>query len=119
MNTKVRDIEKRTFDFAVAVINLVSKLPFNTATKVIGNQLIRSATSINSNIVEGRAALTKKEFVYHYNVAKKESKETANWLKMLEAAEIVAAKTLQAFHQEINEIISILVKSVKTAQLKK
>jgi len=51
-------------------------------------------------------------------LAKKEAKEAANWLKMLEAAEIVKPEILLPFHREINEIIAILVASVKNSQNK-
>jgi four helix bundle protein len=114
MDNGYEDIATRTFKFAVAVIKLISGLPFNTATKVLGSQIIRSVTSINSNIVEARAALTKKEFAYHYNVSKKEAKETQNWLKMFEASEIILAEKLQPFHKEIAEIVAILVTICKT-----
>ncbi|MFH1546106.1 MAG: four helix bundle protein [Patescibacteria group bacterium] len=75
MKKVYEDIGERTFKFAVRVIKLISRLPFNTATKVLGNQIIRSATSINSNIVEARAALTKKEFAYHYNTMSPKKKQ--------------------------------------------
>jgi len=71
-------------------------------------------TSINSNIIEARAALTKKEFAYHYNVSKKEAKETQNWLKMFEASDIISSEIVKPFHEEIAEIVAILVTACKT-----
>jgi|GEM_PF-5084590 len=37
MEKVYEDIGERTFKFAVKVIKLISGLPFNTATRVLGN----------------------------------------------------------------------------------
>jgi four helix bundle protein len=49
---KCQDIEERKFNFAVWGIKIVNQLPSFPATFLLGRQVIDSATSINSNIVQ-------------------------------------------------------------------
>jgi four helix bundle protein len=113
---KNKDIESRTYKFAVNIIKIVNEFPQKTAAFILGKQVIRSATSVNSNIVHARASLTKKEFTYYLNNAKKEVKETKNWLKMIIDSDLAKAEDMNKFLDENEEIIKILVTSVKTSQ---
>jgi four helix bundle protein len=81
-----QDIEERTFNFAVRVIKMVLQLPNNVASWKLGGQVINSATSINSNIVQARAGISKKDFTNHMRISLKEAKETERWLEMIVAA---------------------------------
>lgn len=80
-----QDIEERTFNFSVRVIKMVLQLPNNVANWGIGGQVISSATSVNLNIVQARAGISKKDFVNHTRIALKEAKETKRWLEMIVA----------------------------------
>jgi len=44
-----KDLEKRTKEFALQVIQFVSNLPKSKATDVMGHQLLKSGTSIGAN----------------------------------------------------------------------
>ena len=46
------DIKKRTFLFAVRIVQLVGKLPRTVAGIEIGRQLLRAGTSVGSNVEE-------------------------------------------------------------------
>ena len=41
-----QDIQERTFNFSVRIVNLSSELPDSKTAKVLGNQVLRSGTSI-------------------------------------------------------------------------
>lgn len=73
---KEYDLERRTFKFGVEVIKTVNDLAPSTTTFVLVKQVIRSATSINSNIVHAQSGFTRKDFIYFMNNTKKEAKET-------------------------------------------
>lgn len=113
---EIQDIEKRSYIFAINIIKLVNDLPKATAAFILGKQVIRSGTSINSNIIHARSSLTKKEFIYYYNNAKKEAKETKSWLQMLVDSNITTPKNSQNLLNENEEIIKILVKIVLNSQ---
>ena len=65
MNLKnnYQDIEKRTFNFAIDVIKLINMLPKSPGNQVIGFQEIKAATSINSNVIQGRSGVSRKDFI--------------------------------------------------------
>lgn len=57
-------IEKRSFQFALSIINLV-KILRSKKEYVFADQLIRSATSISANVSEAGAGQSKKDFIAH------------------------------------------------------
>lgn len=69
------DIRDRTFRFALAAVKFVARFPTSGPTRVLGEQLLRSATSVGANVEEADAALTKADFLYKMNTAQKEAKE--------------------------------------------
>jgi len=117
MNSKFgKDIEKRTYEFAIKIIRSVNLYPKTTVAFILGKQIIRSGTSINSNIIHAKSSLTKKEFTYYLNIAKKEAKESKSWLMMIVDSGLVKFEKVENLISENEEIIKILVKSVKRAQ---
>lgn len=109
------DIEKRTLRFAVRIIKMVQSLPYTTANSVIGKQIIRSATSVDSNLIHARAGISTADFCNHLRIAIKEGKETLRWVEMFVAADIISEHKCSSLVQEINEIISILITMNKNA----
>ncbi len=111
-----QDIEVRTFNFSVRVIKMVLQLPSNNvATWKIGGQTIDSATSINSNIVQARAGVSKKDFVNHMRISLKEAKETKRWLETIVAVGLARALRMEGLIKENEEIICILVTIIKNS----
>lgn len=110
-----QDIEERTFKFAVRVIKMVLQLPNNVATWKIGGQVIKSSTSVNSNIVQARAGLSKKDFINHMRIALKEAKETKRWLEMIVAIGLTERRRMELLINENEEIICVLVIIIKNS----
>jgi four helix bundle protein len=113
---KIEDIVQRTYQFAIIIILLVNKFPKTTAAFILGRQLIRSGSSINSNIIHAKSSLTRKEFIYYYNNAKREAKEAKSWLQMSVDVNFIDKNNNQFLLDENEEIIKILVKIVKNSQ---
>ena len=120
LNSENRDyenFEQRTFKFAVRAVKMVLKLPRNNiAVWKIGGQLISSATSVNSNVVQANSGLSKRDFIKHFKISRKEAKESKRWIEMLVAIDLVKKRSVISLLQENEEIIKILVKSIKTAE---
>jgi four helix bundle protein len=102
------DIKQRTFLFGVRIIKLVGKLPRTVAGVEVGRQLIRAGTSVGSNMQEADGALSKKDFVNHVRIARKEARESRYWLAMIGAADLLRDPDVQALSQEADEIVRIL-----------
>lgn len=94
---KPEDIKDRTFRFALTIIALVESLPNTISAKTIGNQLIRSGTSIGANVEEATAAHTKNDFIYRMGMALRESRETLYWLRLLDASRLLEKRPLSVF----------------------
>ena len=62
-NSKYKsDLKERCFRFSLDVISLMDSLPNKRAAWVIADQLLRSATSIGANLIEGGAASSRLEY---------------------------------------------------------
>lgn len=91
------DLEERTVKFAENVIDFTKKLPQDTITKPLISQLVRAGTSIGANYSEADEANSKKDFINKIAIAKKETKETKYWLRII-------AHTLPQFKNEARKL---------------
>lgn len=76
--------KKRCFYFSVSILNLSQSLREKRTNWPILDQLVRSATSIGANVVEGGSSSSKREFVNFFSIALKSSSETLYWLALLQ-----------------------------------
>jgi four helix bundle protein len=102
------DIKQRTFIFGVRVIKLVGKLPRTVAGIEVGRQLIRAGTSVGSNMQEADGALSKRDFVHHVKIARKEARESRFWLAIVAASDLLDDPEVPALSQEADELVRIL-----------
>ena len=105
-------IKTKSFEFALKVIELYKILIKNNEF-VISKQLLRSATSIGANVEEAIAGQSRKDFVHKMAIASKEARETRYWLRLLAESKLLEVE-LKKYLIEIEDIVSILVKIVKT-----
>ena len=102
------EIENRAKRFALEIIKLVDKLPKKSSSFVLGKQILRSATSIGANLVEGRGGVSKKDFVNFLGIARKSAIETSYWLELLDESDLVDSATISKFQNELIEITKII-----------
>lgn len=114
---KPERINERAFKFAVRVIDLCKSLPRDEINRILINQLIRAVTSIGANLEEAAGAHTRAEFINCTNIARREARETHYWLKLIyEVNDQTIKNKMKDLINESNEIVSILVASVKKLQ---
>jgi four helix bundle protein len=75
-SNKTYDIKKRTFEFAINIVNFVNELPKSIAGITLAKQLIRAGTSIGANIEEADGAFSKKDFIHKISISRKDARET-------------------------------------------
>lgn len=107
-------VMNKSFDFAIDIIELYKTLKAKNEF-VISKQLLRSGTSISTNIEEANAAQTKKDFVTKMSLASKEARETRYWLQLLNKSKLVD-RNYENYLNKIDELIRIITSFVKTAQ---
>ena len=109
------DIAERLLDFGARVIRLADALPKRLAGKHVGAQLLRCGTSAGANYEEARGAESRADFIHKVGVARKEAREAAYWLRLVQRANLVKPNRISQLAQEANELSAILAASVKTA----
>ena len=110
MNT-LRD---RTKTFALRVIRVYTSLPKSELARILGRQLVRSGTSPGAHCREGFRARSNAEMISKFETALQELDETLYWLELIIESGILRAARLAPLMAEANEIIAILVSSVRT-----
>jgi len=113
------DLCLRTRQLGVRIVRMYVALPKSTEAQVLGKQVLRSGTAVGAHYREGRRARSTAEFISKLESGLQELEETGYWLDLLIDCEIVSAKRLASLRQEIEELTSILVASVRTAKKRK
>ena len=114
------ELEERLIDFSVLIIKLTSNLPTTKTGKYLSGQLIRSGTSPALNYGESRSAESLKDFIHKLQIVLKELRESYVCLRIIAKSNLTKDKELIDYSlNECNELISIFVKSVQTANKKK
>lgn len=117
VKNKFFNLNERLIDFAVTVIKIVEGLPSTRAGNHLAGQLIRSGTSPALNYGEAQAGESRGDFIHKLKIVLKELRETMNCFKIIQKAEMFSnAEFLKSALKENDELISIFVKSVSTAQ---
>ena len=78
-----RELEKRTRDFAVRIIELSAALPKTVEGNVIRNQLTKSGTSIGANYREANRVRSKADFRNKIGICESEASETQYWFEII------------------------------------
>ncbi len=110
------ELKSRTKKFSLEIIRIVDTLPSTRPANVIGNQLLRSGTSVGANYRAACRARSRADFASKASIAIEEADETMYWLELLLEAGLVQKDRLSALMEEADELIAILAASVKTAR---
>ena len=82
---KPRDLEERTFRFAMSVRAFVKQLPRTISNTEDVRQLVRASGSVAANWIEADEALSKKDFLMRVKICRKEAKESRLFLRLVDA----------------------------------
>ena len=118
IKTKIYDLEERTAKFGEDIIDFCKKVPKNTITVPLIDQLIRAGTSVGANYCEADCAESKKDFEHKIGICKKESKESRHWLRMTSRAIPEARNEAQKLWREANELQLIFITIVRNSRNK-
>ncbi len=110
------DLEERTFLFAKETREFVKKLPKTAGNLEDVRQLIRSSGSVGANYIEANESVSKKDFLLRIKTCRKESKESAYWLRLLDMggsaeSESIRGRLLSEARELMNIFAAILRKS--------
>ncbi len=107
---------KRTKQFALRVIKVVESLPKGNTAQVIGNQLLRSATSVGANYRAARRGRSPAEFRSKLGIVEEEADESIYWLELIVESGLMTESRLSDLMQEANEILAMVISSINTSR---
>lgn len=116
-NGRKYDLEERLIDFTLQVIEIVEALPQTRVGNHVAGQFLRRGTSAAPNEGEPRGAESRKDFVHKMKVVLKELRQVRVWLLLIHRKGLLRSRDQLARAQsECDELISIFVKSISTAE---
>ena len=110
---KPKRLAERTVDYGLAAMDYCDTLPRTAAGRHIGDQLLRSATSVAANYAEASEAESPADFIHKLKIAMKELKESRVWL--LFASRLIPGDAVEALRTESRELMLMLGASINTA----
>ena len=113
------NLKARAYKHSLAVIRFLQNFPDKPIHRSLVDQLMRSATSIGANIVEAKAASSRRDFVKYYEIALKSANETKYWLGLMRDALGADKQSVEKLLQETDELSNILGASLLTLKNKR
>jgi len=110
------DLKERLLEFGARIVTLVEALPRTLVGRRIGDQLLRSGTSVGANYEEAQAAESKEDFVHKLQVALKEAREANYWLRLLAKSRKLPPERLASILDESSQLRAMLSKAVARAK---
>jgi four helix bundle protein len=110
------ELRKRTKVFALRVIKLAEALPDNPIGRVIRGQLLRSGTSVGANYRAAKRAKSNADFISKMGTVEEEADESMYWMELIVEAGLMKEELLSDLYREADEILSMVVASIKTAR---
>lgn len=105
---KPYNIKIRCFIFSKDVVGFVSSCKYERVFHSLFDQLVRSATSIGANVVEGSSGSSKKDWIKFLIIALKSANETKYWLCLIRDTMNVSLDDINKLIIEAEEISKIL-----------
>jgi four helix bundle protein len=102
------DLERRTTEFAKAVIRVCKNLSRNAMNDRLVGQVVGASGSVGANYREANDALGKKDFIQRLKIARREAKESHHWLELILEANTNKDAEIKPLIREAEELKNIL-----------
>ena len=109
-------IERKSFQFAIRIVNLHKYLRKEKKEFVLSKLLLRSGTSIGANVAEAQQAQSRADFISKLTISLKEATETNYRLRLLHATDFLSDTEFQSVHNDCRELEKILTAIIKTSR---
>ena len=110
-----QELQLRTKQFALRIFKLVDALPRTSTGRAVGNQLVRSATSVGANYRAACRARSRAEFAAKLGTVLEEADESLYWLELIRDGELMSDSKISLLLKEANELTAILAAGRKSA----
>lgn len=113
------EFRQRVVAFTVEILRLAEVLYHKKVMIPVAHQVIRSAGSIGANIIEAKAASSKKDYIKFFEIALKSANETQYWLEVIQKSEPKTLSSQAAVIREADELTRMISASVLTLKGRK
>ena len=97
-------------------MNLYEEISKTKKGEILGNQLLRSGTSVGANYRAACRAKSNADFIYKIQIVEEEADESVYWLELISESNIIRKNRLGSILKEANELTAIFTSSGKTAK---
>ncbi len=113
------ELRDRTKAFALRIMKLADALPHSPQGRVIRNQLLRCGTSVGANYRAAKRAKSTADFISKMGTVEEEADESMYWMELILEAGMMNESQVSALYQEADEILAMVVASIRTAKGKR
>jgi len=113
---RAKALQDRTKEFAIRVVRMFRSLPKTDEARILGKQVLRSATSVAANYRAACRSRSKAEFTAKMGVVVEETDETVFWLELLVETGVVPMSKMEGLVSEANELLAIFAASRRTVR---
>jgi four helix bundle protein len=110
------EFKSRTKSFGLRIVRLTEALPKSRTSDVIGKQLLRCGTSVGANYRAACRAKSQADFIAKMKIVEEECDESVYWIELLVESDQVKENLISDLLKEANEILAMVVASLKTAR---
>jgi len=111
--------KKRLYSFTLRLIRFIDSLPGDNVSRRLGDQLLRSGTSIIANYIEGQAASSRKDFTNFMNISLKSANESKLWVSLIKDCRQTSNADADIILKELIELSRIFASSIITLKNKR
>jgi len=113
------DFKRRLYRFTLGLVEFLDRLPSDNVSRRIGDQLLRSGTSVIANYIEAYAASSKKEYALFFQHSLKSANESKLWLALLKDTKRAKSEEVKPLLDEVTELANIFASSILTMKGKR
>jgi len=110
------ELKERIKKFGIRILKMSDHLPKNHSAQVISKQIARSGSSAGSNYRAACRSKSSRDFINKLKIVEEELDETEYWLIVIEEMGFLSKDQLKELKKEVDELLSIIVKSLVTAK---
>lgn len=110
------EMRQRTNAYANRIVKLCAALSNDWVARTLGKQLLRSGTSVGANYRAVCRAKSRLDFINKLRIVEEECDESLFWMELLADNNLIKPSRLKELMVEADEILAIVVASLKTAR---
>ncbi|EKD25356.1 MAG: hypothetical protein ACD_80C00080G0009 [uncultured bacterium (gcode 4)] len=111
-------LKTKNFEFSIKIVKLYQHISQQKQEFILSKQLVRSWTSIWAMVREAEFWQSRADFINKMSIALKEANETLYRLDILLRTEYINTNEYTALYHLWEEILKILVATIKTSKKK-